>query len=94
MLDNKKILPNKILLKKVETTAKTTQSGLIIPDVAEEVTSMGEVVLVGTQASQLEEPIRVGDRVMYPPRAPQRIKRDDLDYYLLNYTDVLLFWRP
>lgn len=92
MLDNKKILPNKILLKKIETTTKTTQSGLIIPDVAEEVTSMGEVVLVGTQASKLEEPIRVGNRVMYPPRAPQRIKRDDLDYYLLNYTDVLLFW--
>ena len=92
MLDGKKILPTKILVKRIERTAKTTQAGLIIPDVAEEVTSLGEVVLVGSTVAKLDEPIKVGHKVMHPPRAIQRVKTDEGDYFLLNYTDILLYW--
>lgn len=92
MLEGKKILPNKILVKRVIIKKDKTDSGIIIPDVAEEVTFVGEVILVGDTVAKLAEPIKIGDRVMYPPRAFQKVRVDDIDYALLNYTDVLLFW--
>ena len=92
MLEGKKILPNKILVKRVIIKKDRTDSGIIIPDVAEEVTFVGEVILVGDVPAKLQEPIKIGDRVMYPPRAFQKVREDDIDYALLNYTDVLLFW--
>jgi len=93
-LTDKKILPTKILLKKPEKKEKKTDSGIIIPNIVEDVTSLGIVVLVGSAVAALEQPIRPSDFVMYPPRAVMKVRYEDEDFYLLNLQDVLLFWAP
>jgi len=36
--------------------------------------------------------VKVGDNVMFPPRAVIRVKIEDDDYWLLNLQDILLYW--
>jgi chaperonin GroES len=91
-LTDKKVLPTKLLIKKTERQQKTTPSGLIIPDTAEEITSLGTVVVAGKGTDSVPMEVKVGDNVMFPPRAIMRVKIDDDDYYLLNIQDVLLYW--
>lgn len=93
-LTEKKILPTKILLQKPPKKEKVLLSGIVVPESADEITSQGTVVLVGSQISALAEPVKVGDSVMFPPRAITRVRFEDQDYYLLNIQDVLLFWTP
>jgi co-chaperonin GroES (HSP10) len=93
-LTDKKILPTKILLKKPEKKEKTTATGIIIPGSADEITSLGTVVLVGSAVSALDQPIKAGDQIMFPPRAVMRVRFEDQDFYLLSLQDVLLFWSP
>ena len=93
-LTDKKILPTKLLLKRPPKKEKTLLSGIIVPESAEEITSLGTVVLVGSSVASLDQPIKPGDSVMYPPRAVMRVHFEDEDFYLLNVQDVLLFWHP
>lgn len=93
MLDGKKILPNKVLVTMPPAEEKVSSGGLILPKTADVITSKGKVVAVGSAVKKLDNPIKVGDSVMFPPRAYQRVHLDiDEDYYLLNYQDILLYW--
>jgi len=49
-------------------------------------------VLCGKGTEALPMDVKVGDNVMFPPRAVIRVKIDDDDYWLLNLQDVLLYW--
>jgi len=91
-LKDKNVLPTKLLIKKVKLVKKTTPSGIIIPDTSEEVTSLGTVVLCGKGTEAIPMEVKVGDNVMFPPRAVIRVKIDDDDYWLLNLQDILLYW--
>jgi co-chaperonin GroES (HSP10) len=87
------ILPNKVLVTMPLAEEKKSAGGLIIPKIADVVTSKGKVVLTGTDVDKLEKPIKVGDEVMFPPRSPQRLHLESgEDYFLLNYQDILLYW--
>jgi len=92
MIKEKHILPTKILVKRVEEVQKETASGIIIPTTTEEVTSHGIVVLVGEGTDKIPVPLKEGQHVFYPPRAPMKVRYEDDDYYLLNIQDVLLYW--
>ena len=92
MLEGKKILPTKVLVKKVERKAQETASGIIIPNSVEEVSSTGVIVLTGEGTTAVPMCVSVGNTIMYPPRAPQKVRIDDEDYYLLNVQDILLIW--
>jgi chaperonin GroES len=81
-----------VLVKKIERTAKTTTSGIIIPESAEEVTSVGEVILTGAGTTAAPMCVSVGNKVMYPPRAPQKVKIEEGEFFLLSMQDILLFW--
>jgi len=91
-LKDKNVLPTKLLIEKTKRVKKTTPSGLIIPDTAEEVTSQGTVIIAGKGAEALPMDVRVGDFVMFPPRAAIRVKIEDDDYWLLGIQDILLYW--
>jgi len=91
-LKGKSLLPTKLLIKKTKRVQKTTPAGIVIPDTAEEITSLGTVVLCGKGTEALPMDVKVGDNVMFPPRAVIRVKIDDDDYWLLNLQDVLLYW--
>ena len=92
-LTDKKILPTKILLKKPPKKERTV-GNIIIPESADEVTSQGTVVLVGSAVAALEQPIKAGDQIMFPPRSIMRVRYSDEDYYLISLQDVLLWWAP
>lgn len=91
MLEGKKILPTKVLVKKVNEK-KEKIGAIYIPDSAEEVTSVGEVVLTGAGTTAAPMCVSVGNKVMYPPRAPQKVKTEEGDFFLLSMQDILLFW--
>ena len=91
-LTNKRVLPIKLLIKKPKKSEKVTAGGLIIPEIADEITSMGTVVIAGSGTPSVEVPVKTGDNVMFPPRAIIRVHIEDEDYYLLNIQDVLLYW--
>lgn len=92
MIEGKKILPTKLLVKKVIPDKRYTPSGLVIPESASETSCIGDVVLVGDGTATQPMPVRVGQRVMYPPRAPQWVKLGDQEYWLLDIRDILLYW--
>ena len=92
MLKGKKILPTKILMKRVDAVNKETKSGIIIPPTKDEITSHGIVVLAGEGTDAVPVPISEGNHVFYPPRAPMKLHYEDEDYYLLDVRDVLLYW--
>jgi len=79
------------LVKKIDEK-KEKIGTIFIPDSAEEVTSVGEVVLTGSGTTTVPMCVSVGNRVMYPPRAPQRVKTEEGDFFLLSMQDILLFW--
>ena len=91
-LTDKNVLPTKLLVKRVPREQRFTAGGLVIPDSAEEATTIGEIVLKGTGTAAVPMPVNIGQRVMYPPRVPIRVKIEDTDYWLLDVRDILLYW--
>lgn len=91
-LANKNVLPTKILLEKPEEKEKKTHSGLILPSTADKVTSMGTAILVGEGTESVPMPVKVGDKLMFPPRAVIKVEIDDKIYWLLSIQDVILYW--
>ena len=91
-LKDKNVLPTKLLVEKTKRVQKKTPSGLIIPDTAEEVTSLGKVILCGKGTEAIPMAVKVGDNVMFPPRAVIKVVHEDETYWLLNLQDILLYW--
>lgn len=91
-LTGKKVLPTKVLFRKLERETKLTAGGIIIPDNAEDAIKVGEIVLVGSGTEAVPMPLKTGDKILYPPRAPLRVKLEDDELWLLNVTDVMLYW--
>lgn len=91
-LSEKHVLPTKLLIKRIPREKRFTPGGLEIPDTAEEATTIGEIVIVGEGTPAVPMPMHTGQRVMYPPRNPVRVKIEDADFYLLDVRDVLLYW--
>lgn len=87
-LSQKHVLPTKLLLIPQKDVEKTTASGILIPETANKVSSLGTVVIVGSAVKDIE----VGNFVMYSPHAAIKVKHEGAEYALLSNTDVLLFW--
>lgn len=91
-ITSKRVLPTKLLIKKPKKEEQVLKSGLIIPEIADEITSQGIVIIAGEGTASVKVPVKVGQNVMFPPRAVQRVHINDEDYFLLNIQDVLLYW--
>jgi chaperonin GroES len=91
-LTSKRVLPTKILLLPPKEEEKKTQAGIIIPETAGKVTSLGTVVITGEGTDLIKMSISIGQKVMYSPHAGIRVRYEDEDYVLLNLSDVLLYW--
>lgn len=87
-LSEKHVLPTKLLVKPAEAVEKTTQGGLVIPDIIKSPTCLGTVVLVGSKVAD----VKPGQSVLYTPHSIIKVKDEDELYDLLNYADILLFW--
>ena len=87
-LSEKHVLPTKVLLLPKKDEEKKTHSGLIIPETANKVSSLGTVVIIGSAVKDIE----IGNFVMFSPHAGIKVKHEGTEYVLLNNTDILLYW--
>ncbi len=91
-LTNKRVLSTKLLIKKPEKKERITGSGIIIPQEANEVTSIGTVVIAGRGTELVPVPVKKGETVMFPPRSAIKVQIEEEDFFLINIQDVLLYW--
>ena len=82
-----KPMDDRILVSFVEEETKTA-SGIIIPDTAKEKPTIGEVVAVGTD-EELEELVKVGDKVLFGKYGGEEISFDGKDYKIIQRSDIL-----
>lgn len=72
------------------TVAETkTVSGLFIPDSAKEKPQQGRVVAVGKGTQDQPTTVKVGDNVLYGKFAGTEIKLDNIDYLIMNESEIL-----
>ena len=82
-----KPMDDRILVEPLEEVTKTT-GGIIIPDTAKEKPTMGKVIAVGTD-EDLQEKIKVGDKVLYAKYGGEEISVEGKDYKIIQRADVL-----
>ena len=76
-------LGNRVLVERVED-AKTTASGIIIPDNAKEKPSQGKVVAIGGDV----EAISVDDTVVFGKYSGNELSLDGSEYLILDADDI------
>jgi len=81
---NFKPLGDRLLVQRVEE-AKTTASGIIIPDNAKEKPSRGNVIAISDEI----EGVSVDDTVVFGKYAGTELTLDGTEYLVLELTDIL-----
>ncbi len=84
---NIKPLDDRVLIEQVEEDEQKVGT-IIIPDSAKEKPRMGKVVAVGTD-EDLQEIIKVGDKIIYSKYSGDEISVDDNEYLLIQRGDIL-----
>lgn len=85
-----KVLPlrSKILIK-VDSPEKTTKSGIILPEVAQEKVNYASVIAVGPGTENEPMNLKVGDHIMFDKYAGTEIKIDGIEHLIINQKDVI-----
>lgn len=74
---------------------EVTKSGIILPSNSNEKPEQGEVIAVGPGKAnedgdgRLPMDVKVGDRVVFKKYAPDEIKIDDEEVYVLSADDII-----
>ncbi len=84
---NIKPLDDRVLIEQVEEDEQKVGT-IIIPDSAKEKPRMGKVIAVGTD-EDLQENIKVGDKIIYSKYSGDEISVDDKDYLIIQRGDIL-----
>lgn len=84
---------DKVIVKTLEIEEKT-ESGLFIPDTATSMPDQGTVVATGpgrysANGTFIENTVKVGDRVLFNPRAAQRLELDGEEYLIFLNEHIL-----
>jgi chaperonin GroES len=90
---NFKPLHDRVLVKRIESDAKTA-GGLIIPDSAKEKPQEGEVVAVGEGARKdsgelIAMAVSAGDRILFGKWSGTEVKIDGEDLLIMKESDIL-----
>lgn len=76
-----------------QKTENKCPSGIILPQVSDEKSSVGEVVFVGDgqtfDGKKVEMQVKKGDKVIYSKFAGAPYKIDDIDYVIMRQADIL-----
>ncbi len=88
MAVNIKPLADRVIIKQAEPEEKT-QSGIIIPDTAQEKPQKGEVVAVGPGKKDEPTTVNEGDEVLYGKYAGSEITIDGDEYLIMRESDIL-----
>ncbi len=82
-----KPLDDRVLVEPLAIEEKTS-SGIIIPDTAKEKPRTGVVIAVGTD-EDLQEKIKVSDKVLFAKYGGDEIEIDKKEYRILQRSDIL-----
>ena len=82
-----KPLDDRVLVEPLASEEKTS-SGIIIPDTAKEKPRTGVVIAVGTD-EDLQEKIKVGDKVLFAKYGGDEIEMNNKEYIILQRSDIL-----
>ena len=83
-----KPLADRVLVKNDKAETKT-QSGIIIPEAAQEKTQTATVVEVGPGTTNEKITVKKGDKIMYDKYAGTQIKIDGEDHLILKMADII-----
>jgi chaperonin GroES len=86
-------LHDRIVIRHIDADAKTT-SGIIIPDNAREKPQQGEVVAAGpgrrdASGKLIPVDVKARDRVLFGKWSGTEVKIDDVEYLIMNESDIL-----
>ncbi|MFO7820269.1 MAG: co-chaperone GroES [Halanaerobacter sp.] len=91
---NIKPLGDRVVIKQVEAEEETTESGIVIPDSAQDEPQEGKVVAVGPgkrldNGEVAEMQVEEGDTIVYDDYAGTELKRNGEEYLVLSEKDIL-----
>lgn len=83
----------------VKPLVKEEKFGIVLPEDAKEKAEKGQVVAVGPgrildNGQRLEMSIKVGDNIMFKKYAPEEIRVEDEEYFVLSESDVIAIINP
>ncbi len=82
-------LDDRVLIEKEQEEGEQKVGSIIIPDTAtKEKPTTGKVIAVGTD-EDLKKNIKVGDTIIYSKYAGDEIKLDDVEYMIIQRSDIL-----
>lgn len=88
---NLKPIGERVVIKKLEAEKKT-ESGIVLPESAQEKPQYAEVVAISKDILNDEDKkdsLKVGDKVIYSQYAGTDVKIEDKDFVVIAYKDVL-----
>ncbi len=77
----------RVLIRPLAQESKTS-SGIILPETAKEKPQQGIIEAVGSEEEMMSD-LAVGDRVLFPKYSGTEIKVDDVEYLIMDESDVL-----
>jgi len=83
-----KPLDDRVLVERLEEQQEATSGRIIVPDTAKEEPRLGRVVAVGTD-EELQEKVKVGDKIVYGKYVGDEIKLEGKEYLLVQRADIL-----
>jgi chaperonin GroES len=89
-----KPLEDRVILERLEIVEKTSSSGLILQNQADDENNEAFVVAVGEgfltpRGVRLEMPVKVGDKVIFNPMAVQEMSYDGKEYLVTFTKDIV-----
>jgi chaperonin GroES len=86
-------LHDRVVIERIDAEAKTP-GGIIIPDTAKEKPQQGRVLSVGPggrdeSGKLIPIDLKVGDRVLFGKWSGTEVKIDDVEYLIMNESDVM-----
>lgn len=88
---NLKPIGERVVIKKLEAEKKT-ESGIVLPESAQEKPQYAEIVAISQDILNDEDKkdsLKVGDKVIYSQYAGTDVKIEKEDYVVIAYKDVL-----
>ena len=85
---NIKPLGTRVLIEPQVAETKTA-GGIIIPDSAKEKPQKGNVIAVGSGTQDEKMEVKVGDVVLYGKYAGTELTIENIDYLIMNQSDIL-----
>ena len=86
-----KPIGDRVVIKKAEAE-KTTTSGIVLPESAQEKPVYAEVIAISDDIlndEKRKDSLAVGDKVIYSQYAGTEVKLEDVDYIVVKYIDIL-----